>query len=213
MSSIQANKNSMEQQPINLFEFEARARATLSKMVFDYYAGGANDQLTLADNRAAFERLRLRPRMLRGTQSPNMSTTLLGAALPSPILIAPMAFMAMAHPDGELAVARAASQRGVPMVVSTMSTYSVEEIAAVSSIPHWFQLYVYQDRDATRRMVATAEAAGYRALVLTVDLRAAVQAGHCGCSVPSLNISLSPDGGGCARVALSSRLPDLDLGV
>jgi 4-hydroxymandelate oxidase len=159
----------MQTQPINLFEFETLARAKLSKMVYDYYAGGANDQMTLADNRAAFNRLRLRPRMLVGTEQRSMKTTILGEDMPSPVLLAPMAFMALAHPDGELAVARAASQRGLRMIVSTMGTYAMDEIAAVSSIPHWFQLYVYQNRAATQQLVETAEACGYRALVLTVD--------------------------------------------
>ncbi|MFN8371939.1 MAG: alpha-hydroxy acid oxidase [Anaerolineae bacterium] len=156
-------------QPVNLFEFEALAREKLDKMIYDYYAGGANDNLSLADNRAAFDRLRLRPRMLRGSERQDMSTTILGDQMPTPLFIAPMAFMAMAHPDGELAVARAAHSHGVRYVVSTMSNYALDEIAAASAGPKWFQLYVYQNRDATAQMVAKAEAAGYRALMLTVD--------------------------------------------
>src|SRR5690349_13910536 len=109
----------MQQKPINLFEYETQARACLDKMVYDYYAGGANDQLTLADNRAAFERLRLRPRMMVSDEKRDMQTTILGDAMPTPLFIAPMAYLAMAHPDGELALARAAASRGVRMIAST----------------------------------------------------------------------------------------------
>jgi 4-hydroxymandelate oxidase len=159
----------MQSKPVNLFECETQACACLDKMVFEYYAGGANDNLTLADNRAAFERLRLRPRMLVEFESRQMNTTILGDVMPAPLLIAPMAFMAMAHPDGEIAAARASAARGIRMITSTMSNYSLEEIAAATETPKWFQLYVYQDRDASAQMVIDAEAAGYQALVLTID--------------------------------------------
>ncbi len=104
-----------------------------------------------------------------GTDARQMNTTILGDAMPTPLLIAPMAFMAMAHSDGELAVARSAAKRGIRMVVSTMGNYTLEDVAAASDTPKWFQLYVYQNRDATSQIVASAEAAGYQALVLTVD--------------------------------------------
>ncbi|NWF67664.1 MAG: alpha-hydroxy-acid oxidizing protein [Chloroflexi bacterium] len=154
---------------INLHEFELMAREKLDKMVYDYYAGGANDEVTLTENRAAFARLRLRPRMLRGVEKYDMTTTILGEKMAAPLLIAPMAFMALAHPEGELAVARATAARGIHYVVSTMSNYGLEDIAAASAAAKWFQLYVYQSRTATEQMVALAEAAGYSALVLTVD--------------------------------------------
>lgn len=160
----------MKTNPLNLLDYEPLAREGLSQMVFDYYAGGANDEITLRENHAAYDRLQLRPRMMRGTAQRDLTTTVLGQAMNVPILIAPMAFMKMAHPDGELAVARAAAKHGLHMVVSTSATCSLEAVA--ESAPQgkrWFQLYVDKDRGLTQSLVERAEAAGYQAIVLTVD--------------------------------------------
>ena len=155
---------------LNLREFEPLARDKLNQMIFDYYAGGANDDLTLHENEAAYQRIFLRPRMMAGIAERTMHTTILGQPMNAPILIAPMAYMMMAHPDGESAMARAAAARGIHMVVSTSATTSLEEVAAAAPDgKRWFQLYLYKDRDAARDLVQRVEAAGYQALVLTVD--------------------------------------------
>jgi 4-hydroxymandelate oxidase len=158
------------QLPVNLMEYEPLARENLSQMVFEYYAGGANDEVTLRENLAAYQRLFLRPRMMRGVAQRTHETSILGQSMRAPLLIAPMAFMKMAHEDGEAAVARAAAARGLTMVVSTSATMSLQDVAA--SAPggnHWFQLYVETDRAHTQELIQRAEAAGYTALVVTVD--------------------------------------------
>ncbi|MEP0858917.1 alpha-hydroxy acid oxidase [Trichocoleus sp. DQ-U1] len=156
--------------PINLFEYERLANEHLSQMALDYYASGAWDEITLRDNRAAFERYKLRPRMLVDVSQRDLSTTILGQSLQLPILIAPMAFQCLAHPDGEIATAKAAAKMGTAMVLSTLATKSIEEVASVGNqTPPWFQLYVHRDRALTRALVERAYAAGFQALCLTVD--------------------------------------------
>lgn len=150
---------------LNLFDYETHAQEHITQMAFDYYAGGANDQVTLQRNRAAYDEIRLWPKMLRDVSQRDTSVNVLGSSLPAPFMIAPMGFIGMAHPEGELAVART----GWPMTLSTMSTYSMEDVAEVATGPLWFQLYIYKNRDVTRRLVERAAAAGYQALVLTVD--------------------------------------------
>ena len=155
---------------LNLREFEPLARDVLSQMVFEYYASGASDDLTLRENEAAYQRIFLRPRAMAGVAKRSMKTTLFGHPMNAPILIAPMAYMMMAHADGEIAMARAAAARGLHMVVSTSATISLDEIAtAVPDGQRWFQLYLYKDREAARELVQHAESCGYKALVLTVD--------------------------------------------
>jgi 4-hydroxymandelate oxidase len=155
---------------LNLQEAERLAQQRLPAPVYDYYAGGAGDELTLAENRRAFDRRALLPRMLVDVSRRDLRLTLLGAELAAPILVAPMAFQRLAHPDGELGTARAAGSLGLLMTASTFATCSLEDIAAAATGPLWFQLYVHQDRAITRDLVQRAEAAGYRALVLTVDV-------------------------------------------
>ena len=156
--------------PINLHDYEQLARDRLSQMVFDYYYGGAEDELTLRENRLGWQQLRLRPRVLVDVGTRDLSTTVLGHSISFPVLTAPCAFNALAHPDGEIAVARAATAVGIVQVVSTAGTYSLEEVAAAApSGARWFQLYCYRDREVTRSLVERAAKAGYRALCLTVD--------------------------------------------
>ncbi len=156
--------------PINLAQYEDLARQRLPQMVFDYYFGGAEDELTVRDNRLAWQRWRLRPRVLVDVATRDLSTTVLGQPLSFPVLTAPCAFNALAHEEGELAVARAAATAGIIQVVSTAGTYSLEEVAATApDAARWFQLYCYRNRDVTRWLVERAVAAGYRALCLTVD--------------------------------------------
>jgi 4-hydroxymandelate oxidase len=155
--------------PLNLLEYEARAKARLDANAFDYYASGAHDELTLRDNQAAYERLRLAYRVLVDVSSRDMTTSVLGTELSLPVLIAPTAFHRMAHPEGELATARAAASAGTIMILSSLSNTAVEEVVAAAAGPVWFQLYVYRDREATAALVRRVEAAGCEALVLTVD--------------------------------------------
>ncbi|MCS6837019.1 MAG: alpha-hydroxy-acid oxidizing protein [Anaerolineae bacterium] len=156
--------------PLNLLEYEPLARAKLSAMVYEYYAGGANDEVSLRDNRASFERWRLWPRVLRAVAERDLRADVLGERWAAPIAVAPMALQRMAHPEGELAVARACAALGLPYVVSTMATCTIEEIAeAAPEGLRWFQLYAFKDRAINRDLVRRAEEAGYRALVLTVD--------------------------------------------
>jgi 4-hydroxymandelate oxidase len=156
--------------PINLFEYERLANQYLSQMALDYYASGAWDEITLRDNRAAFERYKLRPRMLVDVSQRDLSTQILGQSLELPILIAPMAFQCLAHPEGEIATAKAAAKMGTAMVLSTLATKSIEEVTSAGNhTPQWFQLYVHRDRALTRTLVERAYAAGFQALCLTVD--------------------------------------------
>ncbi len=154
---------------INLLELEALAQQRMSRMAFDYYAGGAEDEVTLRENRAAFERVALRPRVLVDVSAIDTSTTVLGQPVAAPILVAPTAMHRLGHPEGELATVRGAGAAETLMAVSTMSTFSLEDIAAAASGPLWFQLYVYKDREVTSALVERAKAAGYQALCVTVD--------------------------------------------
>jgi 4-hydroxymandelate oxidase len=156
--------------PINLHDYEQLASERLPQMVFDYYFGGAEDELTLHENRLGWQRLRFRPRVLVDVGTRDLSTTVLGQKISFPVLTAPCAFNALAHPDGELAVARAATAAGILQVVSTAGTYTLEEVAAAAPDgARWFQLYCYRDREVTKSLVQRAVEAGYRALCLTVD--------------------------------------------
>jgi 4-hydroxymandelate oxidase len=157
--------------PLDLAALEAAARERLDRGVYDYVAGGADDEHSVADARAAWSRLRLRPRVLRDVSEVSMATTVLGSRLPVPLLVAPMAYHRMAHPDGEAASAAGAAAAGAGYILSTQATMSVEEVAeAVPEAMRWFQVYVVRDRGWTADLVARAAAAGYRALVLTVDV-------------------------------------------
>lgn len=156
--------------PINLFEIEARARAALPQSAADYFAGGAEDEVTLRANRAAFDSLWLRPHSLVDVSERSLATTVLGIPIALPVLLAPTGFQKLAHPDGELAVARAAADAGTITILSTFSTVSLEDVQDAAPAPKWFQLYVHKDRGLTRNLVERAHAAGYAALVLTVDV-------------------------------------------
>ena len=145
------------------------ARKRLPRGVFDYIDGGAEDELTLRRNAAAFRRLEFRPRVLRDMGAVDISTTLLGRPLPVPLVLAPTGFTRIASPGGELDVARAAARAELPYTLSTMGTRSIEEVAAVSSGRKWFQVYVWRDRGMMKEMLARAAAAGYEAIVITVD--------------------------------------------
>jgi isopentenyl diphosphate isomerase/L-lactate dehydrogenase-like FMN-dependent dehydrogenase len=155
--------------PVNLNEYEAIARERLSPMVYDYFAGGANDEVTLTENMRSWQRMRLRPRVLVDVSRIDTTTTVLGHTITMPVLTAPCSFNAMAHPEGECAVARATSAAGIVQIVSMTATKSIEEIAATVQGPRWFQLICFRDREITRDLVRRAEAANCSALCLTVD--------------------------------------------
>ncbi|CAN7938102.1 unnamed protein product [Ixodes hexagonus] len=145
--------------------------ANLDPLPEGYYDSGADQEQTLRENRAAFYRLRLRPRMLQGVAKRDKMVTLLrNDKLSMPIGISPTAFQKMAHPDGEKATARAAQKADTLMILSTLSNTTMEDVAdAAPGGLRWFQLYVYKDRDITKNLVQRAEKAGYKALVVTVD--------------------------------------------
>ncbi|MBI2614241.1 MAG: alpha-hydroxy-acid oxidizing protein [Gemmatimonadetes bacterium] len=157
-------------EPVNLADYEALARERVEPGAWGYLTGGAEDEVTLRDNLAAYQRLRLLPRVLVDVSSVDPATTVLGQRVAFPVLLAPTAFQSLVHPEGERASARAAAAAGTIAVVSTMSGYRLEDVAAASPGPKWFQLYCYRERDVTRRLVERAEAAGYGAICLTVDL-------------------------------------------
>ncbi len=153
----------------SLFEYEEAARERLDGMTRTYYSSGSRDQHTVRWNREAYTRLALRPRVLAGVLHRDMTTSVLGANVDLPVLVAPMAFQGLAHEDAEAATGRAAAQVGSLMVLSTFSNTAVEEVVRSAQGRCWFQLYVYRDRGLTRAVVDRAREAGCTALVLTVD--------------------------------------------
>lgn len=155
---------------LTLQDFERQAARILPKTYYDYFRGGAENGDTLTENRRAFERVRLWPRVLVDVSQRTTAVTLAGHALRLPVIVAPMAAQKLAHPRGELALAQAAAKAGSIYTASTLSTVTLEEIAACTPAPKWFQLYVHQDREVSAELVRRAQRAGYAALVLTVDV-------------------------------------------
>jgi 4-hydroxymandelate oxidase len=156
---------------VGVAELEAIARERMHPGAFDYVAGGAWDEISLAENEAAWRRYRFRPRVMVDVGRVDPSTTLLGGPAAFPLAVAPMATHGLAHPLGEIATARAAAAAGVPFTMSTMASRSIETVAeAAPAGRNWFQLYVQAKPDQTRRLVERAEAAGFEAIVLTADL-------------------------------------------
>ncbi|MEU7752353.1 alpha-hydroxy acid oxidase [Micromonospora sp. NPDC049171] len=150
-------------------DYRALAEAMLPDAVRDFVAGGSESETTLAANRQALDRVTVLPRVLRGAQRADPSTTLAGTPATVPLAVAPMAYQQLYHPDGEVATARAAASAGVPFISSTLSSVSVEEVAGAGG-EHWFQLYWLKDDRETFGLVERAEAAGCRVLVVTVDV-------------------------------------------
>ena len=156
-------------QPVNLKDYEVLAETRMERPNWDYYQGGSDDEITLRANRSAFERLWLRPRVLRDVSTCDLSTSVLGIPISMPIMGAPSAAHGLAHPEAECATARGIGLARTVMTLSTDSTRSIEDVAQCASGPLWQQLYVYTHEEA-EGLVKRAEAAGYRAIVLTVDL-------------------------------------------
>src|SRR6266550_1224292 len=159
----------METPPLNVADYARAARAKLPKDVFDYYEGGALDEITLGENTAGWERLKLYYRVLAGVGPRDMSTTVLGQAVSMPILVAPTAFHKLACDNGEIAMARAAKAAKTLFILSSLSNTAMEAVFAEAGGPRWFQLYIYKDREITLELVRRAETAGAEAIVLTVD--------------------------------------------
>jgi 4-hydroxymandelate oxidase len=156
--------------PLSLADFERAALARMSPEALGYIEGGAGDEVTLADNVAAWRRWALRPRMLVGSSDCDMSIHLLGRRRAHPVIIAPTAFQRLAHPDGEIAIARAAAATDTVMCVSTFASAGAASVAeGVPEAARWFQLYALADRGATQDLIADADKRGYEALVVTVD--------------------------------------------
>ncbi len=158
-------------QPFGWRETEAAAHAVMTPEAVGYVAGGSGGEETMRANREAFDRWRLVPRMLRGIPAArDHTTTVLGTTMPAPVMLAPVGVLSIVHPDAELAVARAAARLGLTMVVSTASSTTMEDVAAVApEASRWYQLYWPNDQALAASFVARAEAAGYGALVVTLD--------------------------------------------
>ena len=146
------------------------ARARLTEPVYDYFAGGAGDELTLAENEEAWRHVWLRPRHLRGIAAADPAVELLGARMAAPIVLAPAATHGLLHPDGELAVARAAAEAGLVMCLSTRATTDLADVAAATDAPKWFQLYMELDRARAGAILKRAAEHGYALIVMTIDL-------------------------------------------
>ena len=154
---------------LNVADYARAARGKLPKDVFDYYEGGALDEIALRENVGSWERLKLYYRVLAGVGPRAMATTVLGQPVSMPILVAPTAFHRLACEQGEIATARAAKAAGTVFVLSSLSNTALESVFAHAASPRWFQLYIYKDREITLGLVNRAEAAGAEAIVLTVD--------------------------------------------
>ncbi len=154
--------------PINLYDYEARAKLALSHDHWDFIDAGAMDEFTTRRNRTAFEELSLRPRFMRDVSERKIATTVLGQEISMPVMIAPAGSHMMAHPDGEVATAKAAGKSDTLMMLSTSSNNSMEEVSEAATGPLWFQLY-HRGYDFTEMLVHRAEEAGFKAIVLTID--------------------------------------------
>jgi lactate 2-monooxygenase len=156
--------------PTSVAELEARAREQLSPEAFGYVAGGAGAELTMRANLEAFERWRIVPRMLRDVSERDLASNVLGTTLPAPVLLAPIGVQSIVHPDAELAVGRAAAAHGLPAILSTASSTTLEDVAtAMGDANRWYQLYWPRERELAASFVARAADAGYGAIVVTLD--------------------------------------------
>ena len=154
---------------LNIFDLERLAKERLPVLAYDYYRSGAWDETTLKANREAYEKLKIHYKILVDVEKRDLSTTIFGQHVDFPILVAPTAFHKLAHPDGELATGRAAVKAKTIMTLSSLSTSTIEEVAEATNKTFWFQLYINKQREYTRDLVARAESAGAKALVVTVD--------------------------------------------
>ena len=158
----------MANDPINLYDYEARAKLVLPHNNWEFIEAGSMDEFTTRRNRSAFEDLKLRPRFLRDVQERKISTTVLGQEISMPVMVAPAGSHMLAHPDGEVGTAQGAGRSDTLMMLSTSSNYSMEEVSEAASGPLWFQLY-HRGYNFTEMLVHRAEEAGFKAIVLTID--------------------------------------------
>ena len=168
VASERKGEMDMRLDPINLFDFEARAKEVLPSHIWDFIEAGAFDEITTRRNRTALDAIALRPRFLVGIEKRDLSTTVLGRKISFPVMISPAGGHAVAHPDGELATARAAGAAGTIMALSIASNYNMEEVARAATGPLWLNLF-HRGYDLTETLVRRAEEAGYAAICLTVD--------------------------------------------
>lgn len=155
---------------LNIADLRQCARRRAHRASFDYLDGGADDEVTLRRNSEAYARLELHYRVLRAAATPDTSITLLGERLAVPFILSPTACQRLFHTEGELASAQAAAEAGTVFCLSTLSSTSIETVAAATTGPKWFQLYLWRDRGLAREMIQRARQAGYQAIILTVDL-------------------------------------------
>jgi lactate 2-monooxygenase len=156
--------------PVSTGALEERAREVLSEEAFGYVAGGAGSEATMRANLVAFERMEIVPRMLRDVSSRDLSCTILGTEMPAPVLLAPVGVQSIVHPEGELAVGRAAAAQGLPAILSTAASHSMEDVAGVmGDAQRWYQLYWPKDRELAASFVGRAARAGYGVIVVTLD--------------------------------------------
>lgn len=155
--------------PLDPEQWEKQAGDVLPPAAFGYVTGGAGAEDTACENRAAFARWRIRPRMLRDVSDRDLSTTIGDMTFAAPIFLGPIGVLSIVHPGAELAAARAAATLGLPFILSTVSSFTIEQVAAVGNGPRWFQLYPGRDPSVMASLIQRAEAAGYAALVVTVD--------------------------------------------
>ncbi|MET3696891.1 isopentenyl diphosphate isomerase/L-lactate dehydrogenase-like FMN-dependent dehydrogenase [Bacillus oleivorans] len=166
-----SENNQKEVSPISARDWEKLAKEILNKEVFDYIARGSGEEATMKANQEAFNQWKIVPRILRDVSKRDTSISLFGYKMKSPILLAPVGVQIIAHPDGELATARAAAKMRIPLITSSASTFSMEEIAQeMGDSPRWFQLFLSNQDRITKSMVKRAEASGYTAIVVTVDM-------------------------------------------
>lgn len=160
---------SLETRYVTALDFEAAAEKVLSKQAYDYFRSGADEERTLKANRKAFRKYVLWPRVLVDVSVVSTAVRVLGTEMKSPLIVAPTAYHRLAHPDGEVETAVGAARAGVTLVLSTLATRTLEDVAKASGGRKWFQLYVHNDRGFTKSLIERADAAGFEALVLTVD--------------------------------------------
>jgi isopentenyl diphosphate isomerase/L-lactate dehydrogenase-like FMN-dependent dehydrogenase len=158
-----------ERRFLTVNDYEPAAREVLPPDTYHYFAGGAGDEWTLAENRRAFDRWVIRPRVLTGAYRPDPATEILGTRIGFPVLVAPWAYQRLAHPDGEVATARAAARAETIMVVSTTALDRLEAVAEASTFAKWWQLYMFTDRGLSAEMLRRVHAAGFGAVCFTVD--------------------------------------------
>ena len=157
--------------PVNIFEYEKLAEAALEKGEYDFIAGGATDEITISRTRAVFDSIMIRPRMLVDVSHRDLSTTVLNHKISMPVMLDPAGNHSAAHPDAEIATAKAACAANTLMILSSHASRTLEDVASASTGPLWFQQYFFSDRGLTTEMATRAEEAGYSAICITLDAK------------------------------------------